>query len=93
MNVDGMAARALRAIQKYDEVAGNAPPDLLQRPLLIAAEDALGELLGLDCTGEPSAWDAAGRVAGYSHDGETCPIHEWLVEADQAELYRPNDGG
>lgn len=82
------AALALRAIQRYDEVAGNSPPDLLHRYLLIEAETALGELLGLTCTGEPSMWslDDPSKVTGYDHNGDTCPIHEWLVESDQKEV-------
>jgi hypothetical protein len=75
-------AVALRALQQYDEVAGNEPADVVHQPLLIEAMDALGVILGLSCTGEPSSWNADGSVGGYSHDGDTCPIHEWLVEAD-----------
>ena len=93
---DTPAARALRLIQQLDEVtdlvrpAGLLPGDvharLSTREYLIRAEDALGELLGLDCTGEPSSWTREGVITAYSHDGETCPIHEWLVPADQREV-------
>ena len=87
------AGRALRAIQKYDEVAGNSPADLLHRDLLIEAEDALGAILWLSCTGEPSSWRDDGSVGGYDHNGDTCPIHEWLVESDQAEVQRTGSRG
>ena len=82
---DTPAARALRAIQKYDEVAGSGL-DAEHRYLLLEAESELGALLGLDCTGEPSSWTREGVVVGYDHDGETCPIHEWLVPSDQKEV-------
>ncbi|HEY7621725.1 MAG TPA: hypothetical protein VH834_18235 [Solirubrobacteraceae bacterium] len=78
------AARALRALQRYDELAGNA--DILHRHHLIEAETELGALLGLDCTGEPSSWTREGIVTGYDHDGDTCPVHEWLVPSDQQEV-------
>ena len=79
------AELALRAIQKYDEVAGSAL-DARFRYLLIEAESELGALLGLACTGEPSSWTREGVVLAYDHDGETCPVHEWLVPADQVEI-------
>lgn len=78
VDVDAPVARALRALQKLDELA-SLP---LYRYLLIEAESALGEELGLDCTGVPDGWNDDGSVALYSHDGDTCPIHEWLVEDD-----------
>jgi len=28
------------------------------------------------------------KPASYSHDGETCPVHEWLEQADCAEAHR-----
>ena len=73
--------RALRALQRLDERADLGP----QRYHLIEAETLLGELLGLDCTGEPDGWNADGSVALYSHNGGTCPIHEWFVPADASE--------
>jgi hypothetical protein len=87
------AALALRAIQKYDEVAGSAL-DAQHRYLLIEAETELGRLLGLDCSGEPGSWTREGVVTAYDHDGDTCPVHEWLVESDQKEVTRAvQDGG
>jgi hypothetical protein len=78
---------ALRAIQQYDELAPYS--ELGLRYLLIRAEDALGRELGLTCTGEPSSWEVGTeRVTGYDHNGDTCPIHEWLVEGDQQEVAR-----
>lgn len=80
MDVSSPAALALRALQKYDEVASQQRQDIiLLRPLLIEAEDALGVLLGLECSGVSEGGGF------YDHSGETCPIHEWLVEADGAE--------
>jgi hypothetical protein len=84
-DVSSPAARALRAIQKYDEVAGSALA-ASHRYLLIEAETELGALLGLDCTGEPSSWTREGVIVAYDHDGDTCPIHEWLVPSDQKEV-------
>jgi len=78
-NPEAPLARALRALQKYDEVVS----DVDHRYLLIEAETILGDELGLDCTGEPGGWNADGSVALYDHNGETCPVHEWLVEEDQ----------
>ncbi len=96
MNVSSPLALALRAIQKYDEVAGFTPKlgadplaEIEARVLLIEAETILGNLLGLECTGEPTAWSLDdGRVTGYSHNGDTCPIHEWLVPADQKTAFQ-----
>ena len=70
-------ANALIAIQKYDDRAGNQPADIVHRYLLIRAETELGAVLGLTCTGEPSGWNADGTIASWSHDDDTCPIHEW----------------
>jgi hypothetical protein len=77
-------ALALRALQRYDELLPAGP----HRYHLIEAESILGYELGLECTGEPDGWNADGTVALYSHDGGTCPIHEWLVPNDQIELVR-----
>jgi hypothetical protein len=73
---DSPAGLALRELQKLDEIAslGDA------RVHLTAAQGHLGKLLGLTCTG-----DAEGKHF-YGHDGGTCPIHEWLVPADQHEV-------
>ena len=78
VDVDSPAALALRALQKYDQAAPQRGTDILLRPLLIEAQDALGGLLGLECTGE----DEGGGHC--DHGGDTCPIHEWLVEGDAA---------
>ncbi len=72
-------ALALRNIQKYDESAGIA---VGHRYLLIQAETHLGKALGLECTGAPDGLNEDGTVAYYSHNGDTCPIHEWLVDSD-----------
>jgi len=71
------AERALRAIQSLDELE-----KLKHRHLLIEAETALGELLGLECTGVVDGTNADGSPAYYDHSGNTCPIHEWLTESD-----------
>ena len=83
--VSSPAALALRAIQKYDEIAATGPA-VMHRDLLIEAETHLGELLGLSCSGEPSSWTREGVITAYDHDGETCPVHEWLVPSDQKEV-------
>ena len=80
------AALALRALQKYDEVAAYPPGEIEHRALIIEAESELGNLLGLACTGEPSSWTREGVVTAYDHDGDTCPVHEWLVDSDQKEV-------
>jgi hypothetical protein len=72
------AALSLRALQKLDELATLDG----HRYLLIEAETRLGDMLGLDCTGVPAIWNADGSVAGFDHNGDTCPIHEWLVPDD-----------
>ncbi len=72
------AERALRALQRYDELA----PASEYRYLLIQAQSALGDILGLECTGVPDGWNEDGTVAFLSHNGDTCPIHEWLVPLD-----------
>lgn len=68
------AGLALRAIQKYDQLATFEAVG--QRRLLIEAMDALGDELGLECTG-----DADGDGL-YDHSNGTCPVHEWLVPSD-----------
>jgi hypothetical protein len=79
---DSPLGLALRALQRLDEVA-----DLgLNRQHLIEAETILGAALGLDCTGEPGSWNGEGGVIGFDHNGDTCPVHEWLVESDQVKL-------
>lgn len=69
------AREALRALQKFDQVSSIAND---QRQRLMAVQDDLGEIVGLDCTG---ALDMEGR---YEHNGGTCPIHEWVDENDYA---------
>lgn len=76
-----MSARvedALRALQKLDEIHDLGD----HRYFVIEAQTALGEELGLECTGAPSGWNEDGSPAYYSHDSETCPIHEWFDESD-----------
>lgn len=80
---DTPIALALRAIQKYDEMAPVSGP---HRYLLIEAETHLGKCLGLTCTGEVDGTNEDGTPAYYSHNGDTCPIHEWLVPTDAPEV-------
>lgn len=75
------AELALRRLQQLDEAVGLGPA----RRWLIEAETALGEELGLECTGEPDGWNEDGSIAFYEHNGDTCPIHEWFTESDHAE--------
>lgn len=73
IDIDSSAALALRALQALDE---QAQLDDKHRKLLILAEDHLGELLGVGCSGEREG------DGYYSHNGSTCPRHEWLVKKD-----------
>jgi hypothetical protein len=79
MDTEQPLARALRALQVYDELTAAAVGN---RHLLIQAETILGEELGLECAGEEDGWNEDGTVAFYKHDGDTCPVHEWLVPDD-----------
>lgn len=82
-HVQHHAETALRALQRLDELA-----DLGEnRRHLIEAESELGEVLGLECTGEVDGTNEDGSPAYFSHNGETCPIHEWLVEQDGREIH------
>lgn len=67
-------ALALRALQKLDEL-----DSIPNRHLLIEAQTQLGKDLGLECTGVRDG-------EGYEHNGDTCPIHEWLVPGDAATI-------
>ena len=69
---------ALRALQKLDEVHNLGD----HRHFLIEALTALGVELGLECTGVVDGTNSDGSPAYYSHNGDTCPIHEWLVKED-----------
>jgi hypothetical protein len=66
-------ATALRLLQQLDQVGRLNEKGLR---LLREAQDILGKPLGLHCTGVD---DGDGF---FSHDGDTCPIHEWLVPED-----------
>ena len=79
-------ALLLRGLQILDELV--TVPD---RSILIVAESELGAELGLECTGRPGGWAEDGTVVAYDHNGETCPIHEWLEESDPASLKRRRD--
>jgi hypothetical protein len=69
---------ALRALQKLDELHDLGD----HRYLVIEAQTDLGEALGLECTGVVDGENEDGSPAYYSHNGDTCPIHEWLYESD-----------
>lgn len=73
---------ALRALQKLDQVHSLGE----HRYFLIEALTALGDELGLQCTGVVDGTNSDGSPAYYSHDGDTCPIHEWLYEEDAKGL-------
>lgn len=72
-----LAEEALRGIQKFDEAAGAVTSP---RFMLMQAASALGELLGLECTGV----DQGGGF--FDHSGDTCPIHEWLRPEEDYEV-------
>lgn len=78
------AEEALRELQKLDEVHNLDA----HRHYVVRAQDALGELLGLECTGEVDGENEDGSPAYYSHNGGTCPIHEWFDESDALGLER-----
>jgi len=82
MNPEAPLARALRALQRFDQVCKYRDLEIIARMHLIEAETILGTELGLTCTGAPSGWKADGTVGSYDHDGDTCPVHEWLVSSD-----------
>lgn len=91
MDINSPAAWALRALQKQDQVLplvlGSASAEIQWRSIVArryvtAAQTALGELLGLECTG------ALEESGDHDHSGETCPIHEWLVDADYLETVK-----
>jgi hypothetical protein len=101
VDVESEVARALRALQKFDQIATvEKHSPVRSRPMFLEALDALGRQLGLECTGVkepyqvklgpnrkgPKVW-----VIGYDHSGETCPIHEWLVESDHDEITEDED--
>jgi hypothetical protein len=69
--IEAFAREALRALQRYDEVATLERAERAR--MLTVMEDIGGGVIGLDCTGH-----------ARSHDGETCPIHEWVDEHDAA---------
>ena len=75
------AELALRAIQKADQllpcVTGHA---IRGRTYLTEALSALGDELGLECTGADEG------DGNFDHSGDTCPIHEWFDENDYAEV-------
>lgn len=76
VNLESPEAKTLRALQRYDEVQ----PSTWGRAHLMEAQTILGKTLGLACTGV----DEGGGF--YAHDGDTCPIHEWLVSADAEKV-------
>lgn len=84
MATSGEVERALRNLQILDEVLSVEPR---VRELLIEAETLLGRAQGLECTGEPSGWLEDGTVTMWSHDGDTCPVHEWLEESDHGTAH------
>lgn len=67
VQTEGNVASALRALQVLDQVSA-----FDHRVLLSEAQTALGEELGLTCTGVDEG------DGFFSHDAGTCPIHEWL---------------
>ena len=67
-------ALALRAIQKADDLPPGSPE---ARDYLMRACDLLGFQLGLECSSDDPR----------DHNGDTCPIHEWLVPGDHEDLH------
>lgn len=71
---------ALRRLQQIDQ-AVTMHPDA--RAWLLEAEDALADVLHLECTG------AVEGPGVYEHNGDTCPVHEWLKpDEDHPEAER-----
>lgn len=80
------AREALRALQRYDEVAAIGASE---RDRMMRVQEDLGERLGIECSG--SGTGVIGDPA--SHKGLTCPIHEWVEEADWALCSDREEGG
>jgi hypothetical protein len=78
---DTPVGRALRKLQMLDEIQDMSVDG---RALVLQAQTLLGEELGLDCTGEEAGWRGDGSAFLWDHNSGTCPIHEWLVPADNA---------
>lgn len=70
---EAFAREALRALQRYDEVArlGAAERDRMMR-----VQEDLGARVGLECSGGGDPYP--------THNSGTCPIHEWVDEGDHA---------
>lgn len=77
------ARRALRALQVADEAMPMEVYVKHGRSWLLEVQDRLGRELGLTCTGEREH-EQEGDVVAYDHNGDTCPIHEWLVTSDES---------
>jgi hypothetical protein len=73
---DRTAEFTLRRLQMIDHAA-RLDPEV--RDWLIEAQDALGEHLELECSGDRAI------DGGHEHNGGTCEIHEWFDSADYAE--------
>lgn len=78
--IEASAQLALRRLQQIDEACHLDEA----RGWLLEAEDALGLMLGLQCTGTLEGEDTLGMPL-YDHSIGTCPIHEWLDPSDQPE--------
>lgn len=83
ISITSTDALSLRALQMLDEIATPAWLDA-HRHELLAAEDELGERLGLECTGIREPGDFLSYDHGKRGRGAevTCPVHEWLTVDD-----------
>lgn len=85
-SADTRTARALRGLQVLDKMQGRgARRAWYERTLMLRAMDALGAQLSIRCTG------VGNPEEGYDHNGDTCPVHEWLIEADYQQCEIPGD--
>lgn len=83
------AAQTLRAMQMLDSRSSyGLRRDYRTRELWCEAYDQLGKLLGLKCSGYANPQSEGG---GYSHDGESCLLHEWLIPGDYFAADIPGD--
>jgi hypothetical protein len=78
---EAFAREALRALQRYDEVAKLT---LVERVHVQFVQEDIGKALGLDCTADDP------KAADKSHNSGTCPIHEWLDEGDYSLCHDPS---
>jgi hypothetical protein len=84
-SADTRPALALRGLQMLDQMQRDRQRSALERATLYRCMDSLGACLFIACTGTGSPDE------GYEHNGDTCPVHEWLVPDDYDASDIPGD--